>query len=536
MVSSNLQPEVPFEIDSELKSVLPDISADEFAQLKENIKADGGCDPILVWREVADKKPIAVDGHQRLRAIDELRATGINIIPEIKERSFANRAEVIQWMISNQNARRNWTEAQRAICVLSNAALVERLVKEAAKRRQDGKKVKSQETKGSTADNLAKIANVGPTSIKKVKKIMESKTPAAKRALELMKLPDTHEDFISIRRAERVASGQDTLLKDEEKRALAAIQRPIPVLPPLDEATRGKVDQIILADVLDGLKTLDGEKVSLCITSIPYPIESIEYENPECDFAGYQKWLADLKATFTEVYRVLRHGGRVAINVDAINNRDVTSENPHKVFPVYPDIFNVMREIGFLWMGEGAWYKQNCIGHAPNWGTYGSPKAPRIRRNNEYLLIFAKESFELTGDESNITISQKEFKDFSVSHWYIPPEQRKELTDPDYHPAPYPEELPYRLIQFLSYAGDIVLDPYCGSGTTCFVARALGRHYIGIDNGPSYAAASQKRLATLDGKTPEEMRAMIKRFAVDPGERTDGYPRRGKKPKKPKDN
>jgi site-specific DNA-methyltransferase (adenine-specific) len=119
----------------------------------------------------------------------------------------------------------------------------------------------------------------------------------------------------------------------------------------------------------------------------------------------------------------------------------------------------------------------------------------------------------MEGDENMIDITEEEFKRFTMSHWYIPPANRLNPKDPDFHPAAFPEMLVYAIIRLYCFKGMTVLDPFNGSGTTCYVARALGRRYIGIDNGPNYVVTARKRIATLDGLRPVEM---LKKLDITP--------------------
>ncbi|NMA62140.1 MAG: site-specific DNA-methyltransferase, partial [Firmicutes bacterium] len=92
------------------------------------------------------------------------------------------------------------------------------------------------------------------------------------------------------------------------------------------------------------------------------------------------------------------------------------------------------------------------------------------------------------------TISRDEFLEYTKSVWSFNSESAKRVK----HPAPFPVELPYRLIQLYSFENDIVLDPFCGSGTTCVAAIQTKRNYVGIDNNLEYVQLAQERISTVN--------------------------------------
>jgi site-specific DNA-methyltransferase (adenine-specific) len=114
-----------------------------------------------------------------------------------------------------------------------------------------------------------------------------------------------------------------------------------------------------------------------------------------------------------------------------------------------------------------------------------------LRDVHEYILVFSKGTFKRNNNKEALsTISRDEFLEFSKSVWAFPSESARRIG----HPAPFPITLPYRLIQLYTYEGDVVLDPFCGSGTTCLAAIKTGRHYVGYDNQPDYVKLADKRI------------------------------------------
>ena len=91
------------------------------------------------------------------------------------------------------------------------------------------------------------------------------------------------------------------------------------------------------------------------------------------------------------------------------------------------------------------------------------------------------------------TINKEDFLSWTLDTWRIQPESAKRVG----HPAPFPVELPRRLIELYSYKGDVILDPFCGAGTTAIAAKNAGRHYLGFDTDKNYIELANKRLASL---------------------------------------
>ena len=273
-----------------------------------------------------------------------------------------------------------------------------------------------------------------------------------------------------------------------EGRAADARSQP----PPLKRSGDKLVDQIVHADVLDALAKVRPNSVALAFTSPPYPLYSVSYGN--FTYAGnYPKHLAWLQTVWTAVTRTLKDGGRLVLNVDSTGNREHEANDGDVIHPVYAEIVNQMRAIGLKFYGEVCWFKQRTAGRKPGWGTYCSCRSPRIRRNHEYVLIFCKGSAFLAGDPKLCDLTPDEFQNWTISHWYLQPERRK----PNGHPTPFPESLAERVVRLLTYVGDTVLDPFCGSGTVPFVAKKFGRRFIGIDNDDSYVTSARQRLSTL---------------------------------------
>jgi DNA modification methylase len=258
-----------------------------------------------------------------------------------------------------------------------------------------------------------------------------------------------------------------------------------------DGDPRRTVENEIGSDVLDTVQCLDSrdmsllpnESVHLMVTSPPYNVGK-EYDE---DLA-LDEYRRLLKAVFREVYLKLVVGGRACVNVANLGRR------PY--IPLHSDIISDMQEIGFMMRGEIIWQKAASAGASTAWGSWMSASNPTLRDVHEYILVFSKGSMRREREGRESTITRDEFLEYTKSVWSFPTESAKRVG----HPAPFPEELPYRLIQLYTFEGDIVLDPFCGSGTTCIAALKTGRHYVGFDINKEYVSLAKERISAYLSK------------------------------------
>jgi site-specific DNA-methyltransferase (adenine-specific) len=229
------------------------------------------------------------------------------------------------------------------------------------------------------------------------------------------------------------------------------------------------------AEQMDGLPD---NCVHLMVTSPPYNVTKT-YD----DDLSLQEYLKLLRRVFSETYRVLADGGRACVNVANLGRK------PY--IPLSDHISHIMMEIGFLMRGEIIWAKGAGAGVSMAWGSWQSAANPVLRDTHEYILVFCKGSFRRPKGDKLSTISREQFMEWTKSVWTMNPESARRVG----HPAPFPLELPARLIQLYSFAGDVVLDPFMGSGTTALAAVQAGRRYVGYDTSAEYVALAEKRLA-----------------------------------------
>lgn len=487
---------ISFQVEPLFRDFLLPLSERENSVLAENILTDGYIrDPLVVWEE----RNVLLDGHHRYAIWQSFIAEGRDIPePRIEFQSFSSELEALRWMLDHQEGRRNlFTTAQRALAVVRNKSLVDLIQDQAEQRMKSGRPVNPnlKSDKGSTRKILARFAGVSADSIDK--------------AIKITNLPNNRELIAEIQNGAKLNSviKKARIIVENELRKT----RELVVLPTVDPSLMGKVDVLHCLDVLDGLDLIEKGSVTASITSPPYALREVAYENPANDYSKYRRWVDFLATVYRKQFDLLRTGGRVFINIDSNNNSDPSE--PHKIHDSRTDISNELYKIGYQYYGEICWYKQRIIGRSgSNWGTYASPRSPNLGRNFEYILIYYKDSPILEGRSEDIDITHEEFRKFFPAQWYIRPEHRLKPEEEGYHPAPYPCELVYRLLRMFTYRNDLILDPFCGTGTTCYVAKALGRRYVGIDNSPSYIACANKSLDDLNQRSKPELRSIVNQF------------------------
>ena len=216
--------------------------------------------------------------------------------------------------------------------------------------------------------------------------------------------------------------------------------------------------------------------VGLAFTSPPYNVGK-DYD----DDMSLESYLALIGQVASEVYRVLCPGGRYVVNIANLGRK------PY--IPLHAYFYEIHQQVGFLPMGEIIWRKAKGASGNCAWGSWQSAKAPRLRDLHEYLLVFAKEKFGRP-DKGESDITRDEFMAATLSIWEINAESAKRVG----HPAPFPVALAERVIRLYSYVGDVVLDPFMGSGTTAVAAVQNQRHYVGFDISAEYCTLAEERI------------------------------------------
>ena len=238
-------------------------------------------------------------------------------------------------------------------------------------------------------------------------------------------------------------------------------------------------DTVMCADSRD-LHDIPDSCVHLMVTSPPYNVGK-EYDED----LNVDEYLDMLGAVFTETYRLLVDGGRACVNIANVGR------TPY--IPYHALIIQSMLGCGFHMRGEIIWDKGVGAGSSMGWGIFRSASNSLLWDTHEYVMVFSKGRFGRDKRGRTGTIGRDEFLEYTKSVWRFPPESAKDVR----HPAPFPMELPRRCIQLYTFEGDVVFDPFCGSGSTGVAAAESGRRYLMVDLDGRCVGIARRRLAAL---------------------------------------
>ena len=257
---------------------------------------------------------------------------------------------------------------------------------------------------------------------------------------------------------------------------------------------------------------LPDRSVALVVTSPPY-FAGKEYEEALGEGhvpATYLDYLAMLRDVFAECRRVLEPGGRIAVNVANLGRKPYRS--------LAADVIAILQDdLGLLLRGEVVWAKAEGASGSCAWGSFRSATNPVLRDITERVVIASKGRFDrartaeqrrAAGLPHRSTVTNDEFLEATLDLWRLAPESARRVG----HHAPFPVELPQRLIDLSTFEGDLVLDPFLGSGSTAVAAARTGRRYAGYDTDPAYVEIARSRVAEEEvrraaGDEPDTVRA-----------------------------
>ena len=279
---------------------------------------------------------------------------------------------------------------------------------------------------------------------------------------------------------------------------------------------------------------LPDRSVALVVTSPPYFVGK-EYEQAVSDGRdravpdSYVKYLEMLRDVFAECVRVLEPGGRIAVNVANLGRKPYRS--------LSADVIRILQDdLGLLLRGEIIWQKADGAGGSVAWGSFRKSANPVLRDLTERVIVASKGRFDRArssqqrlkeGYPHASTMPVDEFMEATLDLWRIDSESARRVG----HPAPFPIALAKRLIDLYSYEGDLILDPFVGSGTALVAAERARRRSIGYDLDPDYVETARARLAAerdrrkWDGPdgVQGELNIDVPFDDLDPDERRDHF-------------
>ena len=232
-------------------------------------------------------------------------------------------------------------------------------------------------------------------------------------------------------------------------------------------------------DCISGMQMLPDNSVDLIVTSPPYNV-GIDYDEYD-DNKSWEEYYDWCDSWLRECYRVLKpNGGRICLNHYISLGTSKYRTSPLSV------LYNIMDKIGFKHHSIAIW-NDITLAKRTAWGSYMKASAPYVNAPFECILIDYKENWKKEGKGLS-TIEKEDFIKLTRGRWDIKTET-KGLTK-----ANFSVDLPTKAINLLTYEGDIVLDPFIGSGTTAVAAKLTNRKYIGFEVSKEYCRIAEKRI------------------------------------------
>jgi excisionase family DNA binding protein len=251
------------------------------------------------------------------------------------------------------------------------------------------------------------------------------------------------------------------------------------------EISANGTTQKIFFESSQKMKSLCNNSIHLAVTSPPY-FNAKMYSNEALNDLGnihdMDKWFSEIGKVWKEVFRVLQPGRKFFLN---IMNLPIRHDKSFRTLNLVGKSIDLCESMGFIFKRDIVWHKTNGV--RAHFGTYPYPGGILLNNMHESILEFQKPEAQKFNKYAHLTDEIKEKskidKDFWLSLknsdvWLMKPEKSGDGRE---HVAPFPYELPYRLIKAYTYISETVLDPFCGSGTSLLAAKNLGRNGIGYE-------------------------------------------------------
>ena len=252
-----------------------------------------------------------------------------------------------------------------------------------------------------------------------------------------------------------------------------------------------KLNTILLGNCENVLKNVEDESVHLTVTSPPY-YNAKEYST----WTDYNAYLNFLNNTFKEIYRITHEGRMCVVNLSPVIDPRKSRSHESKRLAIPFHFFSLMENMGWKYIDDIVWVKPEgtVINRNASFFQHRKPVAYKPNVVTETIFVFQKPSDFLIDKvvrsyEGNILQESLVADEYERSNvWEINAENKSK------HLAPFPKELSDKLIQYYSFVGDTVLDPFMGSGTTAISCVDLNRQYLGIEIHEEYKEMAEERI------------------------------------------
>ncbi len=487
------------------------LDEDSYKSLEDMIRSEGRItSPIITC--IIDGVEYILDGHMR---VDIAKKNDITNFLVQTLSNINTVEEGVCWIICNACSHRKLNKAQRVDLVRKLKPMIQEIAKTNQKLGAALKRGFSEVGKKTHTDcTLARMAGTSPDFFRDADFVFEYGTPDDRK-----KLLDSGYRASTIRRSIEKKQQTDALQKE--------------VISYINPKEGDYINRIINGNCIQIMKDMAFNGINnaaLMLASINYNV-GIDYCPDFSDKLPRDEYLENIAQSIYYAQLLGRNGMRICINCTDTNNPDATDQEGDFQFDIGRDLCNKVDELNrnhkdcnLRFMGRFIWFKNNSSANP----CLGSKAAPVIKNDSEYILVWTKNqrklenisgidckpgsgSFASDAIRDKYIITEQERMAWSYQTWSISPCRDKELLKN--HPCPYPEEICHRLIKLFSNPGDIVIDPYMGSGTTCLVADDLMRKYVGIDICSNFCDAAKKRIEarnnTIDDLTANSSYAII---------------------------
>ena len=470
-----------------------------FDQIEARLNAGHAVDPFKVWK--TGNKLVIVDGrHLEYEVLRKLKLSY-----QTTELKFANRDEAEAHLIMTTLRGPQLSTAHRCEMAMKLAPVFAKLAKQQQGRRTDLFPISGQKFHPVRTDKeLAVIAGVGKDRFSKFRQFKDKGKQYFSNRYEelynslvcdemsvnqvwrkLRNAQDKERDVLNFAAQTgcKAAKGRGQKTKAQKLGSSnAKFRNP--------DLSKGFENEIYCEDALQTLKRLPAKQASLFFFSPPYNVNT-DYNGKQYlqRYADYLQYLGDV---IEECSRILVDGGRLVINIAPVHNLCDKDQQAEMSTPIFADLIDEVRarKTDLKYRTNIIWFKRYAFGQRPK-NTNITAKNPSIYTSHEFLLVFSKTKWELAPSQpkapSDLTFD--EYQEWGRSVWTIAPQSPSKGN----HPCPFPPELCRRVIKLFSFVGDLVIDPYVGTGTTTAVAAELGRRWFGCDLDRDYCERALRR-------------------------------------------